>query len=297
MFLAAFTSAWQAKPQAVHPKTRLTLTRLRVHVPTRRAPLAGERRADLLHPARSLIRQPPHQHAPARGQDPPVEPSFGPDVPARIRGRPPGRAGHARYLQILDPDQVEPAREVRGYLLGPVLAPVRLAGLQPRKRRLTRPRRPEPRSARASLRSSRRRRSSAPARSGPVRAAVHRSTGPQLTATPRSMPTASPLPGAGTGAGIAAKATCQRPARSIVTRHDVTPGVRHGTSGTGSSRPSVPRLHRVLRDRRRTCPWPARRTTRNPSSRPALRHDGRPAGFAGSKNAAIAPAKSRSACC
>ena len=36
---------------------------------------------------------------------------------------------------------------------------------------------------------------------------------------------------------------------------------------------------------------------RNPSSRPALRQDGRPAGFFGSKKAAIARAKSRKACC
>ena len=35
---------------------------------------------------------------------------------------------------------------------------------------------------------------------------------------PRSTPTAWPLPGAGTGSGTAAKATCHRPARSIVTR-------------------------------------------------------------------------------
>ena len=42
---------------------------------------------------------------------------------------------------------------------------------------------------------------------------------------------------------------------------------------------------------------PARPTIRNPSSRPALRHDGRPAGFPGSKNAVIAWAKSRRACC
>ena len=34
-----------------------------------------------------------------------------------------------------------------------------------------------------------------------------------LTATPRSIPTAWPVPGAGTGSGTAAKATCQRPAR------------------------------------------------------------------------------------
>jgi hypothetical protein len=38
------------------------------------------------------------------------------------------------------------------------------------------------------------------------------------TITPRSIPTVCPLPGAGTGSGRAAKATCQRPARSQVTR-------------------------------------------------------------------------------
>jgi hypothetical protein len=52
------------------------------------------------------------------------------------------------------------------------------------------------------------------------------------------------------------------------------------------------------------CPSPERssrgRTAvsrRNPSSRPALRHDGRPAGLPGSQNAATARAKSRRACC
>jgi hypothetical protein len=38
------------------------------------------------------------------------------------------------------------------------------------------------------------------------------------TATPRSTPTIPPVPGPGTGSGIAANATCRRPARSIVTR-------------------------------------------------------------------------------
>jgi len=52
----------------------------------------------------------------------------------------------------------------------------------------------------------------------------------------------------------------------------------------------------IRRDRRRT--WPCLTdTTRNPSFRPALRHDGRPAGLRGSKNATIAWAKSRKACC
>jgi hypothetical protein len=54
----------------------------------------------------------------------------------------------------------------------------------------------------------------------PVNAGLTFSTRPGAaeTATPRSIPTTWPLPGAGTGAGITAKATCQRPARSIVTR-------------------------------------------------------------------------------
>ena len=39
-----------------------------------------------------------------------------------------------------------------------------------------------------------------------------------LTATPRSIPTTSPVPGPGTGPGMTANATCQRPARSRVTR-------------------------------------------------------------------------------
>ena len=80
MFLAAFTSAWQAKPQAVHSEARLTLTRLRVHLPARRAPLARVMRLDLLHPAGRLVRQPTHQQAPPRTQDPPVQPGLRPDV-------------------------------------------------------------------------------------------------------------------------------------------------------------------------------------------------------------------------
>ena len=82
---------------------------------------------------------------------------------------------------------------------------------------LTRPRRFEPRAGRASVRCSRR----SLFRSRAVRAG-QRSISPvdraALTTTPRSMPTTWPLPGAGTGAGITAKATCHRPARSFVTR-------------------------------------------------------------------------------
>ena len=72
---------------------------------------------------------------------------------------------------------------------------------------LTRPRRFDPRCARASVRCSRR----SLARSGAVRAGQCSNSPVDSaadTATPRSMPTTWPLPGAGTGAGITAKATC-----------------------------------------------------------------------------------------
>ena len=66
---------------------RLILTRVRVHLPARRAPLARERGPDLLHPARRFLRQPPRQQPPPRGQDPPVQPGLGPDVAARVLPR------------------------------------------------------------------------------------------------------------------------------------------------------------------------------------------------------------------
>ena len=74
------------------------------------------------------------------------------------------------------------------------------------------------------------------------------------------------------------------------------PAARRGTSGTGPTRPWVPRPGRFRLSRRTSHCRPRRPVIRNPSARPALRHDGRPAGLPGS-NAAIARVKSRSACC
>src|SRR6266700_5384963 len=113
------------------PEPRLALTRVPVHLPARRAPLAREHGSDLLHPAGGLVLQAADQQAPPRTQDAPVQPGLLPDVPAWALPRAPRRPGHLRDLQVLDPDQVEPAREVRAGLLRPVLTPVRLAGLQP----------------------------------------------------------------------------------------------------------------------------------------------------------------------
>ena len=63
-----------------------------------------------------------------------------------------------------------------------------------------------------------------------------------LTVTPRSIPTTSPVPGPWTGSGMTANATCQRAARSRVTRNDRASAGASGTSGTAPSRPSHPDL-------------------------------------------------------
>ena len=112
------------------PEARLTLTRVPVHLPARRAPLARERMSDLLHPSGRLVLQPAHQQPPPRTQDPPVQPGLLPDVAAGITPGAFRGPGHVTDLQVLHPDQVEPARDVRAGLLRPVLAPVGLPGLQ-----------------------------------------------------------------------------------------------------------------------------------------------------------------------
>jgi hypothetical protein len=112
-------------------EARLALARPPVHLPARRAALARERGFDLLHPAGRLVFQAAHQKAPARPQDAPVESGLDPDVPTRVLGGPLSRSRHVLDLEVFDPDHVEPAREIRRDLLGPILSPVGLAGAQP----------------------------------------------------------------------------------------------------------------------------------------------------------------------
>src|SRR5206468_10876524 len=108
----------------------LALAALRCDVPARRATLAGERGTDLLDPARSLIGQAAHQQSPARPHDPAVEPSLLGYVPPRFGAGSLGRPCHIRDVQVLDPDQVEPAHDVRAGFLAPVLADVGFTGFQ-----------------------------------------------------------------------------------------------------------------------------------------------------------------------
>ena len=103
------------------------------------------------------------------------------------------------------------------------------------------PRRVDPRLALASRRWRRRSRACSRAlRPGTVSIA----RGQRADLTPRSMPTASPVPGPWTGSGMTANAACQRQARSRVTRNDRRPRARPGTSGT-HHRPSAPDLPQV----------------------------------------------------
>ena len=97
------------------------------HLPARRAPLARKRGTDLLHPAGCLVLQPAHQQPPPRPQDLPVQPGLG-DIPARILPRSLRGPRHVLDTQVSTRIRSNLARDVRGDLLRPVLAPVRLAG-------------------------------------------------------------------------------------------------------------------------------------------------------------------------
>ena len=212
--MAAFTSAWPAKPQAVH-RRRLGSTRVPVR-PARRAPLARERGSDLLHPARGLVLQPAHQQAPPGPQNAPFSPAFcrtfrpgSPRVPladrvcSRSSGPQPGsRRTAARCRCWPSPP---------GPCAGP--SPGRAAGRS--RGSPDRGVRSPPGAGQSALQPP----PPPPLPPGQGRAVQQFARGQRReTATPRSIPTASPMPGAGTGSGTAAKATCQRPARSWVTR-------------------------------------------------------------------------------
>ncbi len=156
-----------------------------------------------------------------------------------------------------------------------------------------RPPRRDPRRVRARRRCSRRSRSASFAlrpgacSNSPVDSATE-------TFTPRSIPMTLSSPGPGIGSGMAAKAMCQRPDRSRLTRYDFT----------------MPGMSRVHRNRTQptfgihTCPlrrlsrltWRGfSPTCRKPSSLPALRQLGRRC--VPLKKFRIACAKSRNACC
>ena len=113
---------------------RLALAVSGCDVPARGASLRRVGSRNLLDPAQSLVLQTYDQLAPAASADYAVEPTFLSDTGTRLLDGAARRARHTSHVQSLDPDHVEPPRQVGAGLLHPVLTPVPLAGFQPRDR-------------------------------------------------------------------------------------------------------------------------------------------------------------------
>ena len=198
-------------------ENRLALAVAGSDVPARRASLRRIGGRDLLDPTVGLVLQARGEQPPTAATDRPVQSALLSNTHTRLLDSSPRSAGHRPHVEGFDPDRVEAARNFSGGFLDPVLAPVGLTGLQFRDRRFVRARRLEPRLARASRCCSTFNRLASPAvrlgacSSSPVDSAAD-------TATPRSMPTTLPSRARRSESGMWANATCQRPARSRVTR-------------------------------------------------------------------------------
>jgi hypothetical protein len=112
----------------------LDLAVSRCDVPAGGASLRRVRSRNLLDPAESFVLQSCDEQTPPTSADRAVEPAFLSHSRARLFDGAPRRAGHRPHLEVLDPDHVEPPREVGGGFLDPVLAAVPLAGFQLRDR-------------------------------------------------------------------------------------------------------------------------------------------------------------------
>ena len=126
-------------------------------MPARRAPLAREVRLDLLDPSRGLVLQAAHQQPPPGPQDSPVEPRLGTE-----RSGPGSPAFGSPSASCSRSSGLRPLSRRTGAQCPCWPSPPSLSAGRPREpaarrwRRRTRPRRFDPRFARASLRSSRR---------------------------------------------------------------------------------------------------------------------------------------------
>ena len=113
---------------------RLALAVPGCDVPARGASLRRVRSRDLLDPTESLVLQPPHELTPATSADCAVEPTFLSDCRAGLLDGAARGTRHRPHVESLDPDYVEPSREVGAGFLDPVVTSVPLAGLHLRDR-------------------------------------------------------------------------------------------------------------------------------------------------------------------
>jgi hypothetical protein len=198
-------------------ENRLALAVFRRDMPTPGASLRRVRSGDEVEPPGGFVLQPGNQRAPPLAVNLSVEATLLRDVGAGAFTRAARRPGHATHIQLLGTDGREAPRHIGGGF-----------STQSRRRSVSRARnlamasfvrtrRCDPRRARASRCCNRRSRFVSPARrpgawrSSPVDSAAD-------TVTPRSIPTTLPSSGPGIDSGMAAKAMCQRPDRSKVTR-------------------------------------------------------------------------------
>ena len=109
---------------------RLALAVSGCDVPARGASLRRVRSRDLLDPTRSLVLQARDQLAPATSADRAVEPTFLGHSGTRLFDAAARRPGHRRHVKLLDSDHVEPPCQVGAGFLDPVLSPIPVTGPQ-----------------------------------------------------------------------------------------------------------------------------------------------------------------------
>jgi hypothetical protein len=198
-------------------ENRLALAVFRRDMPTPGAPLRRVRSRDEFEPPDGFVLQSGNQQAPPLALNLSVEATLLRDVGAGAFTRAARRAGHASDIQLLGTDGREAPRHISGGLFHPITTAICFAGAQSGNGSFVRTRRRDPRRVRASRCCNCRSRFVSPARrpgacrSSPVDSAAD-------TVTPRSIPTTLPSSGLGIDSGMAAKAMCQRPDRSKVTR-------------------------------------------------------------------------------
>ena len=244
MFLAAFTSAWPAKPQAVQAK-RAWLSRdfasTCPHAEHRWLVYAGlifSTRPGAFSCSRCTS-NPQHDRRISR-----FSPAFWPTLRPGLPAVP--LAERVMPFMFRSSTQITSNLRARSVLTfsAQVLAPVGLAGTQPGDSKPYPPAVVRPTSGAGELALQ----VVQPLRSGPVTTGACSSSPVDRaadTVTPRSTPTTWPLTGVGTRSGIAAKATCcsalpESASLGTTSRRRA----RRGTSGIAPTRPLAPIPHR-----------------------------------------------------
>ena len=115
---------------------RLALAVSGSDVPAHRATLRRVRGRDLLNPAAGFVLQPHGEQTPTTAADATIKPAFLGNSVSGLLDSSARAARHGPHIEGFDPNRVEPARDIRGELLHPILSPSCLFGFQFRDRQL-----------------------------------------------------------------------------------------------------------------------------------------------------------------